>query len=154
MEIFLRRPQEESIVFTHPEPGRRLEREVVDCRSEADLPVIEYSIEINPVSTIDGLELALLYIEEFRDSMSDESFREMSGCNYWTLMVHLPGDIPISYLTLHNRKFDPENHHGPHQKFEARESFHILRIKERSCARLMARLEKLILELEKVENVM
>ena len=63
--------------------------------------------------------------------------------SFWALVVQFPKSRHLRRLLHLNRKFEPENFHGPHQKFEPREDFDILRIKERTLDALIDRLAML-----------
>lgn len=138
MKIILRRPDNSSLEFIKDEPGRDMARRVEESFQGPSADIVEYVIESNPLDFMDALNMALLFLDEFSESLSRESIRRATPGADWSLeFVLSESEMDRGFLTedfLDEEMFRDDVHEQGR-----------FTVQERSCVRLLARLRRALL---------
>jgi hypothetical protein len=147
LNIILRVPEE---AFAQNEAGKdQLQSSGYETRITTDshtgqkANLLEVVMTHSTPTLEQSLEQASRFLQTARSVYATNADASFETHSYWTLIVQFPKMEHLKRLLHLNRKFEPHNFHGPHQKFEPREDFDILRIKERTLEALLDRLAAL-----------
>lgn len=147
LQIILRIPED---VWSTVESGlpelqsaRYNGRIVEDSHTGPTVRVLEI-VTFHDSNTLDeSMTQATRVLTESQTIYPSSNNLEQPDHSFWSLIIQYPKQRATKRLARFNRKFDPGNFHGPHQKFEERDEFDILRLKERTIDALMSRLDAL-----------